>query len=120
VLAQSDNITWSFRTWYRIPEDEKLDPSLPEGDDNPNIEQYFGYGELGGIWSLSDKHSAEFMFRNNLRSENRGAIQLGYSFPINGNLQGYVEYFNGYGESLIYFDQHTQRLGLGFKLTNWL
>ena len=120
VFAQTDNVTWGLRTWYRVPEDEKLDPSAPEGDDNPNIERYFGYGELGGIWHLSDQHSLEFMLRNNLRSDNKGAVQLGYSFPINGKLQGYLEYFNGYGESLIYYNQHTQRLGLGFKLTNWL
>lgn len=120
VFAQTDNVTWGLRTWYRVPEDEKLDPRAPEGDDNPNIERYFGYGELGGIWHLSDQHSLEFMLRNNLRSDNKGAVQLGYSFPINGKLQGYLEYFNGYGESLIYYNQHTQRLGLGFKLTNWL
>lgn len=120
IFAQTDNVTWGFRTWYRIPEDEKLDLLSPEGDDNPFIERYYGYGELGGVWSISDKHSLEFMLRNNMRSDNRGALELGWSFPINGKLQGYVEYFNGYGESLIYFDQHTQRIGLGFKLTNWL
>ncbi|MGJ8681994.1 phospholipase A [Paraglaciecola sp.] len=120
VFAQTDNVTWGFRTWYRIPEDEKLDPSSPEGDDNPYIERYLGYGELGGLWNISDKHTLEFTLRNNLRSDNRGAVELGWSFPINGKLQGYLEYFNGYGESLIYFDQHTQRIGLGFKLTNWL
>ncbi|WP_199271630.1 phospholipase A [Paraglaciecola sp. L3A3] len=120
IFAHTNNVTWGIRGWYRIPEEEKLDPMAPEGDDNPFIERYLGYGELGGLWSISDKHSLEFMFRNNLRNDNRGAVQLGWSFPINGKLQGYVEYFNGYGESLIYFDQHTQSIGLGFKLTNWL
>ncbi|MEP0354733.1 phospholipase A [Paraglaciecola sp.] len=120
TFAATEKVIWGFRTWYRIPEDEKTSPLDASGDDNPDIEKYLGYGELGGLWSISDKHSLEFMIRNNLRSENKGAIQLGWSFPINDKIQGYVEYFNGYGESLIYYNYHTQRLGIGFKLTNWL
>ncbi|MEO9947221.1 phospholipase A [Paraglaciecola sp.] len=120
TFAATEKVIWGFRTWYRIPEDEKTSPLDASGDDNPDIDKYLGYGELGGLWSISDKHSLEFMLRNNLRSDNKGAIQLGWSFPINDKIQGYVEYFNGYGESLIYYNYHTQRLGIGFKLTNWL
>ncbi|MEP1384372.1 MAG: phospholipase A [Paraglaciecola sp.] len=120
TFAATEKVIWGFRTWYRIPEDEKTSPLDASGDDNPDIDKYLGYGELGGLWSISDKHSLEFMLRNNLRSDNKGAIQLGWSFPINDKIQGYVEYFNGYGESLIYYNHHTQRLGIGFKLTNWL
>jgi phospholipase A1 len=121
AFAATDNVLWGLRTWYRLPEDEKLTALDPSGDDNPDMEKYMGYGELGGLWSISDKNSLEFLFRNNLRNNgNKGAIQLGWSFPINDRIQGYVEYFNGYGESLIYYNHHTQRLGIGFKLTNWL
>lgn len=121
AFAPADNVLWALRTWYRLPEDEKIDPLDPAGDDNPDIDKYMGYGELGGLWSISEKHSLEFMFRNNLRTNNnKGTIQLGWSFPINDRIQGYVEYFNGYGESLIYYNQRTQRIGIGFKLTNWL
>jgi phospholipase A1 len=120
TFAPADNVLWGFRTWYRVPEDKKITALDPAGDDNPDIEKYMGYAEVGGLWSISDKHSLEFMLRNNLRSKNKGAIQLGWSFPINDKIQGYVEYFNGYGESLIYYNHHAQRLGIGFKLTNWL
>lgn len=119
AFAPANNVLWGFRTWYRLPENEKESLLDPGGDDNPDIEKYMGYGELGGLWSISDKNSLEFMLRSNLRSNHKGAIQLGWSFPINDKIQGYVEYFNGYGESLIYYNQHTHRLGIGFKLTNW-
>ncbi|MGS2719057.1 phospholipase A [Paraglaciecola aestuariivivens] len=120
AFAPTDNILWGFRTWYRLPEQQKLNPLDPKGDDNPDIEKYMGYGEIGGLWNLGDKQTLEFMLRNNFRSDNKGAIQLGWTFPLNKRIQGYIEYFNGYGESLIYYNQHSQRLGIGIKLTNWL
>ena len=79
-----------------------------------------GYGEIAGLWNISDNNTLEVLFRNNLRSDNKGAVQVGWTFPITRHLRGYIEYFNGYGESLIYYNQHTQRLGIGVKLTNWL
>jgi phospholipase A1 len=63
------------------------------------------------------------MSRNNLESGfSRGAVELTWSFPL-GNypfLKGYIQYFNGYGESLIDYDNHVNKIGIGFALTDWL
>jgi phospholipase A1 len=115
-----DNLIWNLRTWYRIPEDDKVGDNDPAGDDNPNIENYMGYGELGLLWKLNDNHNIDIMFRNNFKSDNKGAIKAGWSFPLSSHLRGYVEYFNGYGESLIYYNENTSRIGIGVKLTDWL
>ncbi len=120
TYIESGNFVWAFKTWYRIPEDEKETPTSPAGDDNPNIEKYMGYGELGMVWKVNDDHNIDLFLRNNLRSENKGAVQAGWSFPLSKHLRGYVEYFNGYGESLIYYNHRIERLGIGFKLTDWL
>ncbi|MEI6893977.1 MAG: phospholipase A [Colwellia sp.] len=119
-IVVDDNLIWDLRLWYRIPEEEKSALDDPTGDDNPDIQDYMGYGELGLLWKVNEDHNIDFIFRNNLKSDNKGAIQIGWSFPLSTHLRGYVEYYNGYGESLIYYNEKTSRLGIGVKLTDWL
>lgn len=121
VATPTEHIIWSARVWWRLPEDTKKSDLSALGDDNPNIEKYFGYGEFGGLWKINNKYNLDIMLRNNFRTENnKGAIKLGWSFPLSRHLRGYIEYFNGYGESLIYYKQRSERIGLGFKLSDWL
>lgn len=40
LLYENGDWLYFLKPWYRIQEDEKLDPSLPEGDDNPDIADY--------------------------------------------------------------------------------
>ncbi len=120
VAFVHNDFIWNLRAWWRLPEKDKNNLGDPDGDDNPNIERYMGYAELGAIWRLPDRHNVDLLLRNNLRSNNKGSIKLGWSFPFSKHLRWYVEYFSGYGESLIYFDQNTSRIGFGVKLTDWL
>jgi phospholipase A1 len=116
----SGDLVWALKAWWRVPEPEKESTTDPAGDDNPDIDKYLGYGELGMLWQINDDHNLDMILRNNLRRDNKGAITLGWSFPLTKHLRGYVEYFNGYGESLIFYDQSTERFGIGVKLTDWL
>lgn len=111
-LFEKGNFYLGLKPWYRIPEKE-------ENDDNPNTEKYFGYGEMTAMYYLN-KHALSLMARNNFRSENRGAIQLGWGFPLNDKLKGYVQFFNGYGESLIDYDHSVNRFGIGIIISDWL
>lgn len=114
-----ENYLISFRPWYRVPESEKSGPADPKGDDNPDIYKYMGYFELTGTWEQND-YEFSVMFRNNLNSPNYGAVELDGSFPLWGRLRGVVQYFNGYGESLIDYDHRIERLGVGILLTDML
>ena len=107
------------KVWWRIPEDEKESADDPRGDDNPDIEDYMGNFELSGVYGL-DEHRFTMMLRNNLSSPNYGAIELTWSYPIIGNLRLYTQYFNGYGESLIDYNAHTQRIGIGVSINDIL
>ncbi|TYL49395.1 phospholipase A [Marinomonas sp. IMCC 4694] len=112
-MFELGDTAFSIKPWYRIPENVEL-------DDNPNIENYYGYGELNLIHVVDD-YTIDVMFRNNLKpSDNRGAIQVGFTFPLWGKTRGYVQYFNGYGQSLLDYNHQTQSLGVGIMLTNWL
>jgi len=109
----------SVRAWWRIPETRKADPEDPADNDNPDIMSYMGNGEITYV-HLMKKHQLEFMVRNNLNpDENRGAVRLGYTFPMTKRVKGYVQYFNGYGESLIDYNRFQERIGVGIKLSDW-
>ena len=61
------------------------------------------------------------MSRKKLESGfSEGAGEPGWSFPLGDfrYLRGYVQYFNGYGESLIDYNQRMYRIGVGFALTD--
>lgn len=115
IVFEKENLVLSIKPWYRIPEDA-------EDDDNPDLTDYMGHGE----WNLAykyDDHVFSLMGRNNIESGfSKGAIQAGWSFPL-GNypyLKGYIQYFSGYGESLIDYDQYVNRIGIGLLLTDLL
>ena len=115
VFSDNDDIYY-LKTWYRIPEDEKEDPLDPTGDDNPDIQDYygrmeFGYGRKIGAFKVLA------LLRNNLDfDENRGSIQLDFTYPISDRYEVLLQYFNGYGDSLIDYNRSQERIGIGFQL----
>ena len=120
LIFEKAHFALFFRPWYRIPEREKDDPNDSDGDDNPDIEAYMGHFEVDVVYR-EDEHEYSLMLRNNLRtSDNRGAFKLGYSFPMYGRLKGFVQYFQGYGDSMIDYDISVRRLGVGILLTDLL
>ncbi|WP_430461893.1 phospholipase A [Thalassolituus sp. LLYu03] len=109
----------SVRAWWRIPETSKADPWDPQDNDNPDIDDYMGPGEINYMHVIGNQ-TLSLMVRNNLNpDENRGAVELGWSFPLNRKIKGYVQYFNGYGESLIDYNRYQERIGVGIKLSDW-
>ena len=111
-ILEKDNFALSLKPWWRIPEGAAT-------DDNPDIEKFMGHGELTAVYK-DGEDVYSLMLRNNFHGENYGAMQLDWSFPISDRINGYVQYFNGYGESLIDYNAQSHRLGIGILLTNWL
>ena len=120
MAFERGNFAFAIKPWYRLPEEEKDSANDPSGDDNPDIDKYMGYGEFGAGYKWN-KHLFSMLLRNNLRSSgNKGAVQLDWTFPLTRRIKGYVQYFNGYGESLIDYNASVNRLGVGIVLTDAL
>lgn len=117
-LFEKDNFALSIRPWHRLSEDEKEFEFDPDGDDNPDIEDYMGHFELGMVYKWQD-FQLGFMGRQNF-STNRGAAELGLTFPLWGKLRGYATAFSGYGESLIDYNHSQTRFGVGISLNDIL
>jgi phospholipase A1 len=114
-IVERGNLALSFKPWYRIQENA-------EDDDNPDITDFLGHGEIRAVYKYKE-HVFSVMSRNNLESgfEN-GALELSWSFPLFNYpyVKGYVQYFTGYGESLIDYNKYVNKIGIGLSLTDWL
>ncbi|MCU4677605.1 phospholipase A [Catenovulum sp. 2E275] len=119
VLVEDDHWALTLRPWWRLPESKDKDIDDPNRDDNPDIAQYMGYFELSGAYRIDQNMQGHFLVRQNF-NYSRGAVELGFTFPLWGRVTGYLQYFNGYGESLIDYNYAQQRIGLGIALTSLL
>lgn len=115
MIFHRGNVVVAVKPWLRIQEDS-------EDDDNPDITDYLGHGELGLAYTWKD-HTFSLMSRNNLESGfSSGATEVGWSFPLLRYpfLKGYIQYFTGYGESLIDYDKYVHKIAVGVLLTDFL
>lgn len=109
---------YSLKMWARRSEDDKKSPTDPEGDDNPDIHRYLGYGEFYFYHARANKQSLSGMLRGNTAS-GKAAIQVDYSWPLSTkNTYFITRIFSGYGESLIDYNNSIDRVSLGFKVFN--
>lgn len=104
------NFSILARPWVRVPESAAR-------DDNPDIRDYMGSGDLraiyqrsGQVFSALGRYSA---------SGRHGFVQFEWAFPISGALRGYVQATSGYGESLIDYNHSQTTIGVGLLLLPW-
>jgi phospholipase A1 len=105
---------WSVyvRPWFRLRSIK---------DDNPDISTYIGRGDLnviyaknGNIFSLIGSHNLDF------GSRIRGEATFSWSYPIKGNLKGFLQVSHGFGETLIDYNNKQTTVGIGVSLIEWL
>ncbi len=106
---------YSLKLWLRRSEDDKTSAEDTRGDDNPDIHQYMGYGELYFYHFKSKGRSFSGMLRGN-PATGKGAVQLGYSWPLSQiDTYFFARFFSGYGESLIDYNESVHRISFGFE-----
>jgi len=95
------------RAWYRIPESA-------EKDDNPDIQDYLGRGDVQLRWQFDNDKSVSLLLRRSFQT-GRGFAQLDWtSRKLVGAARVYVQATSGFGESLIDYNFRQNTIGIGF------
>ncbi|MFC7368060.1 phospholipase A [Vreelandella zhaodongensis] len=94
--------------FWRVPESEN-------SDDNPDIKRFMGYGDIRLAKRLQNNHEVEGLLRGNPSAGNYGT-QIDYSWPAFNSLRAHVQYYYGYGESMIDYNNRLHRVSIGFSL----
>jgi len=126
VVLGDDKNYITFKYWKRWSENQKTPADIFVGDDNPMIEDYVGNAELK-YFHAGDINNYSIVMRDSKNNSNGINYEINWSYPLNrrsnfsdSDLRFYVQYFNGYGETLIDYDIKRERIGVGLMLTDWL
>ena len=81
-LFKKQNYSFGFDFWDRWDEDKKQTPTSPNGDDNPNLEDYIGKNRVF-IRYTKNKHKITLTHQNDIfhYNINIGYSKLQYIFP---------------------------------------
>ena len=118
IQAGLENGTLSvlLRGWWRIPENIA-------NDDNPDIEEYVGRGDISLRWEpLDHSQVLDLTLRNNFQArDNRGFVQLDWATPVvvSKSTKLHVQFTSGYGESLIDYNFYQNTFGFGVSFRDW-
>ncbi|HTL09812.1 MAG TPA: phospholipase A, partial [Chitinophagaceae bacterium] len=90
-------------------------------DENPDITNYIGAGDLTLIRSLG-RHQLSMVATHSIRftkSLGRASMQANWTFPVSGNLRGLLQVSEGYGETLVDYNHRQTTIGLSVSLVEW-
>ncbi len=110
IGIEKGNFALLLRPWIRIDD---------AGDDNPDITDYYGYGDLTAIYKHRG-HSFTLMGRGN-PVEAKGALRVTWMTPpLLGPLRGYLGGFIGYGDTLLDYNFRQNAVSAGVALNDLL
>ncbi|WP_330926522.1 phospholipase A [Candidatus Sororendozoicomonas aggregata] len=88
---------------------------------NKDIVRYLG-NDVFSVSYTSGRKVFSFACRNTVSSNfSRGAQWLSWSFPIvdDWRINGYIQAFSGYGQTLSGYEHYTNAIGVGFQFTGF-
>ena len=111
-----DRLSMLARVWHRFPENAK-------DDDNPDIKDYVGRGDLVTRYQTAGGYVASVLVRHSLRANpSRGLVQLDWATPLLNRLGAarlHVQLSSGYGETLIDYNHKQTTFGVGVSFGDW-
>ncbi|CAB0150908.1 Putative phospholipase A1 [Pseudidiomarina piscicola] len=108
------DLLWETRWKQRVNE-------VGDEDDNPDLIRFRGNFENRFSWR-NDLSTYSLTRTTREFSWDRGSWQLDFTHPVNSDkpdgLRFYIQFFSGYGETLIDYNHRQNRIGIGFLLLN--
>lgn len=104
VGGEYGKVAVTARIWKRLDNDRS-------DNDNIDIADFMGHGDLR-VSYRDNGTEYSVLARRNFHTKH-GAVQLGWAAPIRSNLKGYLQFFSGYGQSLIDYNYAQVSLGAG-------
>lgn len=102
----------NIKGWFLIFTDGSSDVH------NPDIAHFLGYDNWVFSWDVS-KVTASVEVQNAFSGLRRGYQRVTLSYPLLKHIRIYGEIFNGYGQSLIEYNNRTTSAGIGISLNDW-
>jgi len=104
-----DNWIITLNPWIRTKDEE---------DENPNITQFIGNGEINVSYNYN-RHEFYSIITHPFNRLKGGSMQLNYVFPMKGHLRGHIQFFHGYGETMVDYNHSQTTIGIGISFANW-
>jgi phospholipase A1 len=113
ATASSNNWAISIKPWF-VFHDSTYQRQ------NPDMANYLGHEQIIIAYKYGNQVLA-LEARNLLEKHaKRSALTASWSFPITKHLNGYLQIFSGYGQSLIEYNHRTNSAGIGIAMSNWV
>lgn len=86
--------------------------------DNPELIDYIGYGEINFSYNITKNYILEFNLRKGWNLDLKGALRTRFFYRVSGKTNQYlmVEWYNGYAESLISFEEFRSMIRVGYVI----
>ncbi len=118
-MELGDRWTVQAKVWKRVNEGAG-------NDDNPDIVDYLGRGELLTTWNASANNTFALTLRHSLKQHTRGSARLEWLQTLGkgfgggkSNLRLHTQLFTGYGDSLIDYNRKRTVLSVGLSLVDF-
>lgn len=88
--------------------------------DNGDLDDYRGFGELRAVFGKNDSLGISVLARAG-QGFRKGAVQVDVTYPLDvffNNFAAYllVQYWNGYGESLLHYNERSETIRAGLSI----